>query len=136
MLNRITLLFLLAAGLIAGISAGLAAEPPAAPDTNDQSAIHEAAVWIGHKNQVETEYRYVMTCRVRFVFFWGGKDDVGGGYVRIGRATATSTSRWFKSCLVQTRPKLRSRSIAGERGRKFCAFRTRANLCPALSSAS
>jgi hypothetical protein len=86
MLNRITLLVLLVAGLIAGLSTGLAADVPAAPDTNDQSAIQEAADWIGHKNQVETEFRYVMTCRVRFVFFWGGKDDVGGGYVRIGKA--------------------------------------------------
>ncbi len=86
MLNRFTLALLLLAGFAAGLTTGFAAEPAAAPDTNDQSAIQEAANWIGRKNQVDTEYRYVMTCRVRFVFFWGGKDDVGGGYVRIGKA--------------------------------------------------
>ena len=85
---------------------------------------------------METEYRYVMTCRVRFVFFWGGKDDVGGGYVRIGRADGDEHEQMVQILLVQTRPKLRSRSIAGEREQKFCGFRTRANLCPALSSAS
>jgi hypothetical protein len=52
----------------------------------DQTLIQEAANWIGRDNQVATEYRYVMTCRVRFVFFWAGSDDVGGGYVRVGKA--------------------------------------------------
>src|SRR5215475_7724256 len=85
MLNRITLAILLVAAMTLGVSVGIAAEAQAPPDI-DQTAIQEAANWIGHKNQVETEYRYVMTCRVRFVFFWGGKDDVGGGYVRIGKA--------------------------------------------------
>src|SRR5579863_8263548 len=88
MLNRISLSVLLMLGLMA--LPALAAEPAAAPANSEQSAIQEAANWIGRKNQVETEYRYVMTCRVRFVFFWGGKDDVGGGYVRIGKAEGDS----------------------------------------------
>jgi hypothetical protein len=77
---------LLVIGFATSLGAALAAGAPAAPDTTDQAAIQEAASWIGLENKVATEYRYVMTCRVRFVFFWGGKDDVGGGYVRIGKA--------------------------------------------------
>jgi hypothetical protein len=76
----------MAAGLAASLSVGLAASVPAAPDTADQTAIRDAAGWIARENKVETEYRYVMTCKVRFLFFWGGRDDVGGAYVRIGKA--------------------------------------------------
>ncbi len=57
----------------------------AADDASDQAAIQEAARWIGREGKISTEYRYVMTCRVRLLFFWSGKDDVGGGYVRIGK---------------------------------------------------
>jgi hypothetical protein len=32
------------------------------------------------------EYDYEMTARVRLLFFWAGKDDVGGGYIRRGVA--------------------------------------------------
>ena len=28
-----------------------------------------------------------MTCKLRLLFFWAGRDDVGGGYVRIGKAS-------------------------------------------------
>jgi hypothetical protein len=57
-----------------------------APDVSDQSAIQEAAHWVEHVGKIEAEYRYVMTCRVRLLLFWAGKDDVGGGYVRMGEA--------------------------------------------------
>ena len=86
MLYRLTLTVLLGLGLAASSSLGNAAALPAAPDISDQNAIQEAANWIGRQNRIVTEYRYVMTCKVRFVFFWGGRDDVGGGYVRIGKA--------------------------------------------------
>jgi len=86
MFHRFTLAVLLVTGFATSLSMGMAAGAPAAPDTSDQAAIRDAAGWIGRENKVETEYRYVMTCKVRFVFFWGGRDDVGGGYVRIGKA--------------------------------------------------
>jgi len=85
MFHRLSLAVLLVAGIITSSFMGIAAVAPA-PDTTDITAIQEAATWIGRENRVETEYRYVMTCKVRFVFFWGGKDDVGGGYVHIGKA--------------------------------------------------
>ena len=67
--------------LFIGTSFGL----PAGQDA-DQSAIQEAANWIRRENKIETAYGYVMTCKVRLLFFWAGRDDVGGGYVRIGKA--------------------------------------------------
>ena len=69
------------------LAPGMASGVLAVPDISNESALQEAASWIGRENRMEAEYRYVMTCRVRFLFFWGGKDDVGGGYVRIGKAT-------------------------------------------------
>jgi hypothetical protein len=35
--------------------------------------------------QVDAQYDYIMTARVRLLLFWVGKDDVGGGYIRRGR---------------------------------------------------
>src|SRR5271157_6402292 len=61
---------------------------PAGQDTSDQAAIQEAASWIGREDKIETEYQYVMTCKLRLLLFWAGRDDVGGGYVRIGKASA------------------------------------------------
>jgi hypothetical protein len=68
-------------------SSAAAAAAPASPDTPDQAAIQEAARWIERKDDIETEYHYVMTARLRFLLFWAGRDDVGGGYVRIGKAS-------------------------------------------------
>jgi hypothetical protein len=62
------------------------APAPAGQESADQAAIQEAAAWIGRADKSATEYRYVMTCRLRLLLFWTGRDDVGGGYVRIGQA--------------------------------------------------
>jgi len=77
---RFALLLLLAAGLTrAGET-----DPQAASSASDQAAIQEAASWIVDTGTPQAEYQYVMTCRVRLLLFWAGKDDVGGGFVRIG----------------------------------------------------
>ena len=87
MWHRITLAVLLVSGLASSLPFGVAAGGPAGQDTSDQAAIQEAASWIGHEDKIETEYRYVMTCKLRLLLFWAGRDDVGGGYVRIGKAS-------------------------------------------------
>lgn len=87
MWQRITLAVLLVPVLATKLPIGVAAGVPAGDDTADQAAIQEAAGWIGHEDKIETEYRYIMTCKVRLLLFWAGRDDVGGGYVRIGKAT-------------------------------------------------
>jgi hypothetical protein len=84
---RIPLAVLLVSGLASSLPSGVAAGVPAGPDVPDQAALQEAARWIGREGKIETEYHYVMTCKVRFLLFWAGRDDVGGGYVRIGKAS-------------------------------------------------
>ena len=72
--------------LAAAVSLGAAATSPGLPDSPDQAAIQEAARWIQGEARIETEYRYVMTAKLRLLLFWAGRDDVGGGYIRIGKA--------------------------------------------------
>ena len=50
----------------------------------DRVPIVEALGWVRSAPRDVAEFDYVMTVRVRFLFFWGGKDDVGGGYIRMG----------------------------------------------------
>ena len=87
MWHRLTLAVLLVSVLATSLPLGVAAGAPAGPDTSDQAAIQEAASWIGREDKIETEYHYVMTCKLRLLLFWAGRDDVGGGYVRIGKAS-------------------------------------------------
>lgn len=76
----------------------LAADTDHQPDqqTADQAALQQAADWIGAAETVESEFRYVMTCRVRLLLFWAGRDDVGGGYVRIGKATGSDPQKMVR----------------------------------------
>jgi len=60
------------------LSAGLNA-----PAT-DRTPISEALGWVRKVPRDLLEFDYVMTARVRLLFFWVGKDDVGGGYIRRG----------------------------------------------------
>ena len=47
-------------------------------------ALKHAIEAIKMQPRVDAEYDYVMTARVRLLFFWVGRDDVGGGYVKRG----------------------------------------------------
>jgi hypothetical protein len=59
---------------------------PARAEANNDPTIREAVRWMRGETQTEREYEFAMTCRFRLLFFWTGKDDVGGGYIKIGRA--------------------------------------------------
>jgi len=50
----------------------------------DRAPIVEALGWVRNAPRDIVEFDYVMTARLRLLFFWAGKDDVGGGYVRKG----------------------------------------------------
>jgi hypothetical protein len=50
----------------------------------DRAPIVEALGWVRNAPRDVAEFDYVMTARLRLLFFWAGKDDVGGGYVRRG----------------------------------------------------
>jgi hypothetical protein len=52
--------------------------------SSDRAPIVEALGWVRTAPRNVTEFDYVMTARVRLLFFWAGKDDVGGGYIRRG----------------------------------------------------
>jgi len=54
----------------------------------DRQPIDEALRWVRLSPHHLVQYDYVMTARVRLLFFWAGKDDVGGGYIRRGVSTA------------------------------------------------
>jgi hypothetical protein len=55
---------------------------------SDRQPIVEALQWVRTPVRDAVQYDYVMTAGVRLIFFWAGKDDVGGGYIR--RAVASS----------------------------------------------
>jgi hypothetical protein len=86
-MRRRIIVVLLVSVFATALSFAAAATAPASSDIPDQAAIQEAARWIEREDKVETEYHYVMTARLRLLFFWAGRDDVGGGYVRIGKAS-------------------------------------------------
>ena len=50
----------------------------------DLVPIVEALAWVRSAPRDIPQFDYVMTARVRLLFFWAGKDDVGGGYIRMG----------------------------------------------------
>jgi len=50
----------------------------------DREPIQEALRWVQNAPLHFLQYDYVMTARVRLLFFWASKDDVGGGYIRRG----------------------------------------------------
>jgi hypothetical protein len=57
---------------------------PARTSVSDRAPIAEALGWVRSAPRDAVEFDYVMTARVRLLFFWAGKDDVGGGYIRRG----------------------------------------------------
>ncbi|HKV63533.1 MAG TPA: hypothetical protein VJO16_16630 [Candidatus Acidoferrum sp.] len=56
----------------------------ATPTASDRAPIVEALGWVRNAPADAVEFDYVMTARVRLLFFWAGKDDVGGGFIRRG----------------------------------------------------
>jgi hypothetical protein len=55
---------------------------------DDKQALEEALRWVRAEPRDAAQYNYEMAARVRFLFFWGGKENVGGGYVRRGSSSA------------------------------------------------
>jgi hypothetical protein len=74
---------LLAVG-ICGIAFSRAAAQSAPPPTGDGPALSEALHWLSAPPQFDVEYNYELTVDMRLLFFWTGKDDVGGGYITMG----------------------------------------------------
>jgi len=66
---------------------------PSPPDTPDAAAIRETVSWIQSRPRLEAEYNYILTCRLRLLIFWVSGDDVGGGYIKMGRAAGDPNLR-------------------------------------------
>lgn len=58
--------------------------PGTSSPVGDREPIHEALRWVQNAPHQYVQYDYVMTARLRLLFFWASKDDVGSGYVRRG----------------------------------------------------
>ena len=59
---------------------------PSFPDRSDAAAINESVSWIRATPRLRAEYDYILTCRLRLLIFWVGRDDLGGGYIKTGEA--------------------------------------------------
>jgi len=84
---------LLAATLATALSAG-AASNGTPPDSGP--AINEALVWLKSSPRFDAQYDFAMTVRIRLLLFWISRDDVGGGYIRVGKAAGDSNLEVIK----------------------------------------
>jgi hypothetical protein len=66
------------------------------PASADRQPIDEALLWVRNSPQHPAQYDYTMTARVRLLFFWAGKDDVGGGYIRRGVSAEDPRQEFFQ----------------------------------------
>jgi hypothetical protein len=62
----------------------------------DHQPIDEALLWVRNSPAHLSEYEYSMTARLHLLFFWAGKDDVGGGYIRRGVAADDPHQEFFQ----------------------------------------
>jgi hypothetical protein len=67
-----------------------------APNTSDWAAINEAVRWIRATPSIRAEYQYILTCRLRLLIFWVGRDDLGGGYIKVGQAVDDPSFRMIQ----------------------------------------
>ena len=70
--------------------------PAASSSTSDRQPVTEALRWIRSTPGQAVQYNYTMTARVPLLFFWAGKDDVGGGYIRRGAANEDPREEFFQ----------------------------------------
>jgi len=61
-----------------------------------QLPIAETLAWVSRSSQDLKQFDYDMTIRIRLLFFWISKDDVGGGYIRRGVAKDDSRLELFQ----------------------------------------
>jgi hypothetical protein len=58
-----------------------------------QSSFERAVEWTLGPSRNLAEYQYIMTARIRPLFFWIGADDVGGGYIRTSTLSTDESVR-------------------------------------------
>jgi hypothetical protein len=70
--------------------------PASSSSSADRQPIQEALLWVRNSPAHPAQYDYTMTARVRLIFFWAGKDDVGGGYIRRGTSAEDPHQEFFQ----------------------------------------
>jgi hypothetical protein len=86
----------LGCGLFAFFLLILIVSPASTSGLADRQPIVEALQWVRAPLRDITRYDYIMTARLRLIFFWAGKDDVGGGYIRRGISSEDSHQEFFQ----------------------------------------
>ena len=76
---------------ICGIALSAAAGPSDLAGSGGGPAISEALQWLSVPARFDANYDFEMTVQIRLLLFWIGKDDVGGGYIKIGQAADDSS---------------------------------------------
>jgi hypothetical protein len=84
--------------------------PAASSPSSDRQTIDEAPFWIRKSPEHLVQFDYTMTARLHLVFFWAGKDDVGGGYIRRG-VSAQDSRQEFSQVLFGSDPEKAPRAI-------------------------
>jgi hypothetical protein len=99
----------IALGLCAAVLIA-AGQSTTAPSERDQALLMQATNWIRNAPGVSGKYEYYMTARVRLLFFWITRDDVGGGTIRRGTLPDDS-QRELISLLIGSDPQKAPRRI-------------------------
>ena len=55
----------------------------------DVAGLEEAVGWIRDTRYNDARYEYSVTGKIRLLFFWVGRDDVGGGFIRLARGESS-----------------------------------------------
>src|ERR1051326_2278441 len=71
-----------------GIAPSLGAPEPESPRASSAPALGEALQWLSATPRFDAEDDFEMTVEIRLLFFWTGKGDVGGGFIKIGHAAS------------------------------------------------
>jgi len=81
---------------IALLAGDAVARPQGPVPPEGQAVLQEAVAWVRGGQKLRVQYDYLMTAKLRLLFFWVGKDDVGGGYVNRGSAAAGPQMEMFQ----------------------------------------
>jgi hypothetical protein len=109
-LSELTLRATLAVVLCALIGAAQGTAGNSALAAKNEAALREATNWTRTIPEVAGKYEYIMTARVRLLFFWVRRDDVGGGTIRRG-AVPEDPQRELISLLIGSDPAKAPRRI-------------------------
>jgi hypothetical protein len=76
---------------LSGTSLGAQAAQPAqlaAPSPGNAALLDESLRWLNAPARFDADYNFELTVEIRLLLFWTAKDDVGGGYVKVGEAAS------------------------------------------------